>query len=328
MHCSRKNSAGRAAVQSAGNYEKMSILNLDVHQLIIFYHVATEESISIAADKLCLTQPTVSYHLKSLEKYVGAKLFNIKKQRVVLTKAGQDLYPYTQEIWGQLNNIDKYFGSLKQKPVRIGVSPLVQNQVAAALSKVCKLHPDVNVEIINTVSLKIAQEVSDMDIDVGVVMSTDYGGAKVKTIRLSESERLVFVVSPEFPLAKKARVEWVDLKDIPITCGQQGSLLNTLISEKFRQAGILTPPHLMVNTLSNDVLKIFVKEGHGVGLWGIKEVEAEVLAGEFKVLPLPEELRVPIDFIVNQKDEFVQPVIKDFLKYIKRELNRPTAIKT
>ena len=304
----------------------MSILNLDLHQLMVFYNVATEESLSVAAEKLCLTQPTVSYHLKSIEKYAGVKLFNIKNQRVYLTQAGQELYLYTKEIWNQLNNIDRYLGSLKQKPVRIGVTPLVQNQVAAALSKVCKLYPEVNIEIINTVTVKIIQEVSDMDIDVGVVMSTDYGNAKVKPLRISEDERLVFVVSPNFHLAYKKKVEWADLENIPITCGQQGSLLNTLVTEKFRKAGILTPPHLMVNTLSNDVLKIFVKEGHGIGLWGIKEVETEVLTGEFKILSLPEEILVPIDFILNQHDEFLQPVIKDFLKYIKRELGRPSVI--
>jgi hypothetical protein len=84
----------------------------------------------------------------------------------------------------------------------------------------------------------------------------------------------------------------------------------------------------MVNTLSNDVLKIFIKEGHGIGLWGIKEVETEVMTGEFKILPLSEEIRVPIDFVLNQNDEFLQPVIKDFLKYIKRELSTPSAIHT
>jgi LysR family transcriptional regulator, low CO2-responsive transcriptional regulator len=306
----------------------MSILNLDVHQLIVFYYVATEESISIAAEKLCLTQPTLSYHLKSIEKYAGVKLFNIKKQRVYLTKAGQDLYPYTQEIWNQLNGIDKYLDSLKHKSIRAGVSPLVQNQAAAALSKVCKLHPEVNIEILNTVTVNIIQEVADRDIDVGIVMSTDYGNNKVKAIRISEGERLVFVVSPNFPLAKMEKVEWADLANISITCGQQGSLLNTLVTEKFRNAGILTPPHIMVNTLSNDVLKIFIKEGHGIGLWGIKEVEAEILSGELKVLKLPEEILVPIDFILNQNDELSQPVMKDFLKYIKRELSTPTVVRS
>jgi DNA-binding transcriptional LysR family regulator len=61
----------------------MTVLNLDAHQLIIFYYVAKEESVTLAAEKLCLTQPTVTYHLKSLERFAGVKLFNIKKQRFV-----------------------------------------------------------------------------------------------------------------------------------------------------------------------------------------------------------------------------------------------------
>ena len=72
----------------------MKILNLDANQLIIFYYVAKEESVTLAAEKLCLTQPTVTYHLKALERYAGVKLFNIKKQRFCLTEAGEGLYKY------------------------------------------------------------------------------------------------------------------------------------------------------------------------------------------------------------------------------------------
>jgi len=113
----------------------MSVLNLDTHQLMVFYYVVTQESISIAAEQLGLTQPTVSYHLKALEQYAGVKLFNIKKQRVVLTRAGQGLYQFTEEIWTQLKNIDTFFNSLKVKPIAIGVTPLLHKQVTAALSR-------------------------------------------------------------------------------------------------------------------------------------------------------------------------------------------------
>jgi DNA-binding transcriptional LysR family regulator len=304
----------------------MSVLNLDVHQLMVFYNVATEKSISLAADKLCLTQPTVSYHLKSLETYAGVKLFNIRKQRVYLTRIGQELYQYTEEIWGQLNTIDKYLSSLKQKPIRIGVTPLLHNQVASALSKVCKLHPQVNIEIISTISTRIIQAISEMDFDIGIVMSTDYGLNKVKAVRVSDREKLVFVTSPKLPLAKKARVEWVDLEHYPIICGQPGSLLPEMVTEKFRNAGILTPPHIMLNTLSLDALNIFVKEGNGIGLWHIKDVEADVLAGELKILPLSDEIIVPIDFILNQNEEFLQPIIKEFLEAIRREMSRPSSL--
>jgi DNA-binding transcriptional LysR family regulator len=304
----------------------MSILNLDVHQLMVFNTVAREKSISIAADKLCLTQPTISYHLKSLEKNVGVKLFNIKKQRVYLTRVGQDLHQYTTEIWEQLNNIDKYLSSLKQKPVRIGVTPLMHNQVARALSKVCKLHPEVNIELISTISMKIIQAVVDMEFDMGIVISTDYEINKVNAVRISDHEKLVFVASPRVPIAQKQKVEWADLEHYPIICGQPGSLLHELVTQKFKNAGIFTQPYIMVNTLSLDALKIFVKEGNGIGLWHIKDVETEVQDGELKILPLSEGIQVPIDFILNRNDEYLQPIIKDFMESIKQEMGKPSRI--
>lgn len=304
----------------------MSVLNLDTHQLIVFYYVVTQESISIAAEQLGLTQPTVSYHLKSLEQYAGVKLFNIKKQRVTLTKAGQDLYQYTKEIWTQLNNVDTFFNSLKVRPIAIGVTPLLHSEVTAALSKVCKVHPEVNIDLLIENSTQIVQKVSDMEVDIGIVLSTDYDKSKVKPIRISDSERLVFVASPNVSLAKKKRVEWADLVSYPIICGQPGSLLHTLVADKFQEAGILTPPLIIVNTLSTDVLKVFVKEGNTLGLWHIKEVEAEVTAGELKILPLSEDILVPIDFVINQKADTISPVIQDIMKYIKQEIGKPSGL--
>ena len=124
------------------------------------------------------------------------------------------------------------------------------------------MYPDVNIEILIENSTQIVQEVSDTEVDIGIVLSTSYENKKVKSTRVSDIEELVFVAAPDISLAKKMKVEWTDLEDHPIICGSPGSLLHTLVAEKFRQAGILTPPHIMVNTLSTDVLKVFVKEGN------------------------------------------------------------------
>jgi DNA-binding transcriptional LysR family regulator len=153
----------------------MSVPNLDLHQLMVFYNVANEQSIAIAADKLCLTQPTVSYHLKAMETMAGVKLFNVKKQRVYLTEAGKVLFQYSRQIWIQLDNIDKYLTTLNQKPMKIGVTPLLHKQITAALSKIYQSHPEVNIEIVIANSNKIVRDVSDMEIDLGVVVSTEYG---------------------------------------------------------------------------------------------------------------------------------------------------------
>jgi len=55
----------------------MSIPKLDVYNLVVFYLVVNEKSLTAAAEKLFLSQPTVTYHIKSLEKSVGTKLLDI-----------------------------------------------------------------------------------------------------------------------------------------------------------------------------------------------------------------------------------------------------------
>jgi DNA-binding transcriptional LysR family regulator len=136
----------------------------------------------------------------------------------------------------------------------------------------------------------------------------------------------VFVASPGTPLAGKKKVEWVDLENYPIICGSPGSLLHTLVAEKFRQVGILTPPHLMVDTLSTDVLKVFVKEGNAIGLWHIKDVETEVLEGKLIILPLSEEILVPMDFIFHKKNEISELIFQDIMKHIGQELKKPSVL--
>ena len=82
----------------------------------------------------------------------------------------------------------------------------------------------------------------------------------------------------------------------------------------------------MVSTTNTDVLKVFVKEGNALGLWHIKDVEAEVLAGELKILPLSENILVPIDFILNKNAGIIEPLFQDIMDHIRQQLSVPSGI--
>lgn len=296
-----------------------NVPNLNAHQLIVFYYVAKEGSASMAADKMCLTQPTITYHLKSLEKYAGVKLFNIKKQRLLLTDAGEGLYKHAKETWIQLTNADKYLKTLRQNHICIGVSPLFHNAVTSALARIGKLYPEVNFEIVSAVSCQIVQKVSDLELNAGVIIATDYNNFNIKPVRISDGERLVFVASPNISIAKKDCVDWQDLENYPLILGSQGSLLRPIIIEKFKSVGIDTAPRFVLESINVDVGKIFAQEGNGVGLWYAKDVEAEVSAGKLKILQLPEKILVPVDIIVPKEPEQVPPIINKFIHFIKQE---------
>jgi DNA-binding transcriptional LysR family regulator len=71
----------------------MNILKLRILMLIDKFHKATD-----VAEALQVKQPTVSFHMKSLEKEMGVSLFSLQQGRIMLTEAGKRMLPYAKQI--------------------------------------------------------------------------------------------------------------------------------------------------------------------------------------------------------------------------------------
>jgi len=71
---------------------------MDFRQLETFIEVANLKSFSRAAEKLYITQPTVTNHIQNLEKELGTILINRSGKNISLTEAGDLLYKYAINI--------------------------------------------------------------------------------------------------------------------------------------------------------------------------------------------------------------------------------------
>ncbi len=71
---------------------------INYHHLIYFKEIANHESISKAAEVLKVGQPALSSQLKSLEEYLGVKLFERKNRRLFLTESGRVTLEYAKKI--------------------------------------------------------------------------------------------------------------------------------------------------------------------------------------------------------------------------------------
>ncbi|MFK4343816.1 MULTISPECIES: LysR family transcriptional regulator [unclassified Paenibacillus] len=71
----------------------MNILKLRILMMIDKFHKATD-----VAEALQIKQPTVSFHMKSLEKELGVSLFISQQGRIMLTEAGKKLLPYAKQM--------------------------------------------------------------------------------------------------------------------------------------------------------------------------------------------------------------------------------------
>jgi DNA-binding transcriptional LysR family regulator len=293
----------------------MTPSKLDLHGLIVFYYVAREESITAAADKLCLTQPTVTYHIRSLERNVGLKLLDIKRQKVFLTQAGTGLFRYVSEIYHQMTSAEKFLENIKEASLRVGVATTFSTSVAAAACAFEKLYPGVKLVIKSCSSFEVAEDVFNCQVDLGIVVSMDYGNNKLKSVPISKRQQLVLVASPSSAIARKHRLEFVNLCGYPLILGPETSASRRIILRKLMTGGCHSPVPIVVEVNSQEWGIHLVENGEGAGLFHIKSVERSIAEGRLKILPLSGEIWVGVDTLLRS-DAPEHPMVEKFVSLV------------
>ncbi len=86
---------------------------LDAHQLNIFLVAAETLNFTQAAERLHMSQPSVSQHIRSLEKHFDEVLFIRQGRSLILSDAGRVLIPMAQQFVKQSTRINEAMSSLK-----------------------------------------------------------------------------------------------------------------------------------------------------------------------------------------------------------------------
>ena len=95
---------------------------MDIRQLEAFVYTAKYQSFSLAAQKLYLSQPTVSSHICNLEKELHTQLLQRTTKALSMTPAGRRLYSYAAEILDLRHKAILELTSQQEVTLRVGVS--------------------------------------------------------------------------------------------------------------------------------------------------------------------------------------------------------------
>ncbi|MEJ0024844.1 MAG: LysR substrate-binding domain-containing protein [Rhizomicrobium sp.] len=173
------------------------------HQHLRAFHViATEGSISRAARRLNVAQPTLSQQLKALEGRHQAELFDGRKPPLRLTAFGQQLFDLTRKLFVASQDIDDLLRDPDGRvtaELRLGSdSPFFAVRLAAAI-RVRNSAIAIRVRIGNAV--ETFSWLKDRQIDVGIV--SDPPGDNAFAYEPLFSDKLVMAVPKDHPLAKQ-----------------------------------------------------------------------------------------------------------------------------
>jgi LysR family transcriptional activator of nhaA len=98
---------------------------LNYHHLMYFREIATQGSVSKAAEKLKLGQPALSGQLKTLEASLGYSLFERKNRKLCLTDTGVRVLQYANDIYQAGNSlVDMLEKGLLTTKMRLNIGAL------------------------------------------------------------------------------------------------------------------------------------------------------------------------------------------------------------
>src|SRR5438270_8498736 len=146
---------------------------LNLHQLATFQVVAKHCSYVRAAEELHFSQPAVSAQIRDLEKNLGIKLFDQIGRKTHLTKAGEELYIYSQKIFSVIEETLGMIESLRSPhygSLSVGADTTVGTYVIPGLlGKFHQIYPEVEItlDVVNRAAL--VEALMNNRIDMAIV---------------------------------------------------------------------------------------------------------------------------------------------------------------
>jgi DNA-binding transcriptional LysR family regulator len=291
-------------------------MRLDLNLLEVFCSVYEEGSFSKTAQKLRLSQPTISGHIKNLEDYLGTRLFDRLPRKVAPTRAGEILYRRGRAILnekeGAIQELKKFLngfeGSLTISASTIPGEYLMPQVIASFL----KLFPAVTIKLNISDSKAVLDDVLNGKVELG------FAGAKQEAVGSDfirfASDELVLVAPNNQEWRGVETISMDELSAMPMIFREAGSGTRSAFEKR---AGRAASTFNAVGYFgSTGAIKEAIRAGLGVSVLSGLAVKSEIESGMFKAISIEGLGPLRRDFFaVLNKHLTLSPIAEEFLNF-------------
>jgi len=186
---------------------------MNFNQLRIFCSVAKNNSVTLAAKELYLTQPAVSIQIHLLEDDYGVKLFNRSGKGITTTEEGNLLFSYAEKILNLSDETDealRQIKSLERGKVKIESGRTIGAYYLPQLFESFTLkYPNIGIQMDIGNSSQVIEGILSFRNDIGFI-GTDYFNKNLVVIPFIK-ERLVLITPPDHELTHKKVISFKEL---------------------------------------------------------------------------------------------------------------------
>ena len=252
---------------------------VDLELYRIFTIVANEKNITKASEKLNISQPAVTKHIKNLENALELRLFNRTNHGIELTSDGQKIYEEAKEAVETLNSIFVKYG--KNRNINLGVHVSMYKMFSKILTKFSNINENITINISDTDLINmLAPDLSDMiakleneKLDIIISKKTDnYNHNKIEFIKVGEIQDILVVNNDSKLLGKQIGIE--DIIGMQICLPRKGSATtnNFLKALEIEEDKLVNAKYITYNAM----LDIIEDDNEIIGLISKEYIEKEL----------------------------------------------------
>lgn len=233
---------------------------MEIAKLKYFYAVAKLNHVTKAAEDMCISQPSLTQAIRSLETEFGVKLLQKEGRGVVLTEYGRHLRDRLDVLLPQFDNLPLEIEQLKNKVRRkvklniLAASTFVIN----AIVNYRKVNPEVVFDF----------EQNDSAHDCDIVISTNGSNREptANVLKRAIKEENIYLAVPKNSIyAERKSVELAEVKEENFIMLSSSRLFGVICNKICLSSGFL--PKILFESDSPSAVQNIISMGIGVAFW-------------------------------------------------------------
>lgn len=232
--------------------------------LVIFKAVCEEMSMTNAAKKFGMTQPSVSQIIKEIEAHYALKVFERESKKLYITEAGRTLLKYTNRLMEVHDEMESALESLLDKrEVKIGVSPIVASDyLADCLYDFYKYRKELKIHSRSLDKIDMLNSIANGDIDFAFI--DYYMESKDLIVDKIYEDELLIICSKDHDFALKDSLTSSQLMGQEIWTYSKRHEIRSIIDDKLSKSKISLDIVSEIDS-SNAIIKS-VENGLGIAI--------------------------------------------------------------
>lgn len=286
------------------------------HRLLdYFIAVAEELHFTKAADKLGISQPTLSHQIRLLEHELGTALFHRSGKKNHLTQAGTILLEHARRVTYELDQAKLEIGELvgmQRGRLRIGCSG--NHLLTDALISFHRDHPGIELTVIELATEETRDGLLENWLDLGVVF-LPIQDEQLISLPLFDEE-LMLAISSDHEYASLPYIHLKQLASLPLVLFPNKFLVRQIIESACHEIGVTLHPVMELSTMESQLQ--MTAQHVGATVLPKSYTDATQLGGHITFIPFVEPSPRKNVGIVYRRDIYMDATIQSFIQHLTR----------